>query len=247
VGIDGTEPPLDSIPKVAARYVKEIQASGIPGPYVLSGYSIGGIIAFELAQQMQDAGLKVSRVIVFDLLAPGYPKQFPIWHRLRLHSRRFLKAGWKDKRKYLRERVEHLRSRILARFGHYTVAPEVVPGVDIIPHQRVRAVLSGLLKGWSHYWPQKPFDGEIVMMSSTEPLDWVGSVFDDPCKGWSRWTTQPVKLYPIDAPHTLFFRDEYVEQVVGHVREVLQAVGADHHPADEKNGAPVGLAALNRG
>jgi amino acid adenylation domain-containing protein len=237
VGIDGTEPPLDSIPAIAARYLKEIQAAQPQGPYVLSGYSIGGIIAFELAQQMQAAGMKVSRVIVFDLMAPGYPRRLPFMQRAYLHGRRVLAIDWREKGNYLLERAKNISARVMSHFGCYRVAAGQIPGIDVIPHQRVRAVLTGLLKGWSRYWPQKRFDGEIVMMSSTVQDEWVGSVMDDPSKGWSRWTTRPVKLYTINAPHTLFFREGYVDQLVGRVREVLEAAKAESQaPVDLGSG-----------
>lgn len=233
VGIDGTEPPLDSVPEIAARYLDEIRAACPNGPYVLGGYSVGGIIAFELAQQMQAAAMEVSRVVIFDLPAPGYPKLLPLWHRLYLHCRKILKMDWQGKRTYLRERIEKLHLRIF--HGRYAVSPEEVPGIDIIPAARVHAVLSRLLKAWSNYWPQKPFDGQLVMVSSTIPVDWLGSVFDDPCKGWSRWTTRPLKLYQVDAPHTEFFNGKYVEQVERHIREVLESAQAQQ----ELVGAPL--------
>jgi amino acid adenylation domain-containing protein len=248
VGIDGTEPPLDSIPAIAARYLKEIQAAQPEGPYVLSGYSIGGIIAFELAQQMQAAGMKVSRVIVFDLMAPGYPRRLPFWQRAYLHGRRILAIDWREKWGYLIERAKNVAARVMSRFGRYRVPAGQIPGIDVIPHQRVRAVLNGLLKGWSHYWPQKAFDGQIVMMSSTVADDWVGSVMDDPSKGWSRWSTQPVKLCSINAPHTLFFREGYVDQLVGRVREVLETAkdqsqaSGEHITAGNRSGIREGEA-----
>ena len=48
------------------------------GPYVLGGYSVGGLMAFEVALMMQKRGLEVARVISFDTHAPGYPRKLPL-------------------------------------------------------------------------------------------------------------------------------------------------------------------------
>jgi hypothetical protein len=131
------------------------------------------------------------------------------------------------KLKYLLERSEKLRWKIQSKFGRYTVAPGDVPGIDIVPHERIYSVLSGLLKALAHYWPSKPLDCQIVVVGSTAPLEWVGAVLDDPCHGWSAWTTKPVKLYQIDAPHTQLFRDDYIEQVARDMREVIETAKAE--------------------
>jgi len=228
VGIDGTEPPLESIAEIAARYLKEIKAACPSGPYVLSGYSVGGLVAFELAQQMQAAGMKVSRVVIFDLWAPGYPKPLPAWQRLYEHARTFLRLDWRGKWKYLRKRYENLRFGIFAAFGRHKISPDEVPGIEMVPQERIHSVLSLLLKAAVNYWPQQPFEGQIVVVSSAIPGHRIGYAIDDPGMGWAHWTTRPVKQYQLNAPHTEFFRDEYVEQVVHQIREVLEAARAEH-------------------
>ncbi|MCI4185726.1 SDR family NAD(P)-dependent oxidoreductase [Dickeya dianthicola] len=64
-------PPLDSIESMARYYIDIIQASNAAGPYELAGYSMGGIIAYEMARQLQLAGLRVSSLI---LLEPPFPQ-----------------------------------------------------------------------------------------------------------------------------------------------------------------------------
>src|SRR5262249_16494310 len=48
--LDGLRAP-DTIEAIAADYLKDIQAVQPEGPYFLGGFSVGGMIAFELAQQ----------------------------------------------------------------------------------------------------------------------------------------------------------------------------------------------------
>jgi acyl transferase domain-containing protein/thioesterase domain-containing protein len=73
-GIDGDEMPDATIEEMAARYVAELRAAH-PGPYMLGGYSGGGIVTFEMVRQLQAAGAEVQYVVFFDGAPPG--KAFP--------------------------------------------------------------------------------------------------------------------------------------------------------------------------
>lgn len=59
-----------SIKEMASRYVQEIKKVWPSGPYNLCGMCIGGLIAFEVAQQLEHGGDKVDALIVFDTGAP---------------------------------------------------------------------------------------------------------------------------------------------------------------------------------
>lgn len=56
---------------LAAHYLQEMQAIHPQGPYMLMGFSFGGVIAFEIAQQLVAKGQKVALLIMFDTFAPG--------------------------------------------------------------------------------------------------------------------------------------------------------------------------------
>src|SRR4029450_1245556 len=45
---------------IAASYLNEIRAIRSAGPYFIGGYSFGGIVALEMAQQLTDAGEHVA-------------------------------------------------------------------------------------------------------------------------------------------------------------------------------------------
>ncbi len=63
--------PLESIESMARYYIEILQASNATGPYALAGYSMGGIIAYEMTRQLQLAGFRVSSLI---LLEPPFPQ-----------------------------------------------------------------------------------------------------------------------------------------------------------------------------
>ena len=65
-GLDGQQPCLSSLEEMAAHYIKEIRAVQPEGPYFLGGYSLGGIIGYEMAQQICAGGEEVALVALLD-------------------------------------------------------------------------------------------------------------------------------------------------------------------------------------
>ncbi len=55
-----------AIEHMAAYYITAIQAVQPAGPYLLGGWSMGGVVAFEMAQQLQRQGHEVPLLAIFD-------------------------------------------------------------------------------------------------------------------------------------------------------------------------------------
>ena len=60
----------ETIPRMAERYLAAIQAVQPEGPYHLAGWSFGGIVAFEMAQQLVRSGAVVATLVLLDAPAP---------------------------------------------------------------------------------------------------------------------------------------------------------------------------------
>ena len=69
-GIDGVSRPHHSIEEMANAYLAEIREVQPEGPYMLGGYSGGGLVAFEMAHQLTAAGETVALVVMFDTFPP---------------------------------------------------------------------------------------------------------------------------------------------------------------------------------
>jgi len=70
--IGGAEPHTD-MQTAAADYLDEIRARQPVGPYLLGGYSGGGITAYEMAQQLRAAGEEVAVLALLDTPLPVRP------------------------------------------------------------------------------------------------------------------------------------------------------------------------------
>lgn len=71
VGLSGAQEPLTHIEEMAATYIEALQEIQPNGPYYLAGWSMGGVVAIEMAQQLQASGQEVALVALIDSYAPS--------------------------------------------------------------------------------------------------------------------------------------------------------------------------------
>ncbi|GGH08663.1 non-ribosomal peptide synthetase [Mucilaginibacter phyllosphaerae] len=72
-GLNGVDEPLNRMEDIAAHYISAIRAQNPDGPYALAGFSFGGIIAFEMAKQMEALNKEVRMLAMFDTYAYRTP------------------------------------------------------------------------------------------------------------------------------------------------------------------------------
>ncbi|OQW32699.1 MAG: hypothetical protein A4E19_04880 [Nitrospira sp. SG-bin1] len=63
-GYDGKVEPYDSVPEMARHYIAEIRSRFPQGPYIIIGVCTGGLVAYEIAQQLVDQKEAVTLVIL---------------------------------------------------------------------------------------------------------------------------------------------------------------------------------------
>jgi amino acid adenylation domain-containing protein len=74
-GLEQGQEPLTLIQEMAASYIDEMRSVQSEGPYHLGGWSLGGIVAFEMAHQLRRAGQEVASLVLFDSFAPELIRQ----------------------------------------------------------------------------------------------------------------------------------------------------------------------------
>jgi amino acid adenylation domain-containing protein len=68
-GVEGEAPPLQTVEEQASHYVRAVRKIQPEGPYFLAGWSTGGLVAFEMAQQLAEEGEKTALLALFDTRA----------------------------------------------------------------------------------------------------------------------------------------------------------------------------------
>lgn len=71
-GLHGERIPHSRIETMAAHYIDEMRSVQPRGPYFLAGWSMGGIVAFEMAQQFERQGLPVGLLALVDSEIPRH-------------------------------------------------------------------------------------------------------------------------------------------------------------------------------
>jgi thioesterase domain-containing protein len=125
---------------MAAAYIEDIRAVQAQGPYRLAGASIGGLVVFEMAQQLRHRGESVDVLILLDPSQAGVPVSPDRLVRIRRITRRALDRVAEAWRKTGRRVPRRLR---LARF------------------------LEVSLGAASRYQP-KPYPGRVLLLVAAE-------------------------------------------------------------------------------
>jgi acetoacetyl-CoA synthetase len=95
-GIDGVDEPLDRIEDMAQFYLDAIRQLQPRGPYILIGYSLGGLVMLEMAQRLLANGEKVALLAMLD----AYPdaRFLSVAQRIRLTARQVKQRGLRGSR-----------------------------------------------------------------------------------------------------------------------------------------------------
>jgi acetoacetyl-CoA synthetase len=94
-GVDGVQRPLDRIEDTAEFFLAAIRQVQPHGPYFLIGYSLGGLVAFEIARQLASQGAKMGLLCMVDAYPDRRYLSFPQRLRLtwQLIGRKLSKSG----------------------------------------------------------------------------------------------------------------------------------------------------------
>jgi acyl transferase domain-containing protein len=91
-GLLGNESPHETFEETASDYLAEVRAVQPHGPYLLGGFSGGGITAWEMARQLRLQGEEVPLVVLLDT---PLPQDEPLnWReKLMIHQQNFAREG----------------------------------------------------------------------------------------------------------------------------------------------------------
>ena len=198
-GRDGEQPPLKRVEALAAHYVDEILAKQPEGPCFLGGVSMGGIVAFEMAQQLRTKGQEVAAVTLLDTQCP-VPTHTA--ERVRRRGNRIVHLA-----RRVRHHVHNLSQLDRGEQARYIKGKaRVVKGL-IIPGSPVRETN---IQAARTYVP-KPYPGRITLFWSTEPRP---AVSPDTRLRWADLATGGLEIHEVPGDHLSMMTEPHV-QVLG--------------------------------
>lgn len=172
---------------MAADYVEQIRSVQPHGPYALAGFSFGGMIAFEMAQQLLRSGEKVELVALLDTQLDDQCLTFQDWlaHqgcRFGLGLREFRALSWRRRVDYVVMKAGHIADRLRVIAGkppkHCGLEEKALRGVLAIPPS-LRKIVVGLRVAMAAYRP-KPYPGKVTFFHSAIP----NPHWRDPLRVW---------------------------------------------------------------
>lgn len=218
---DGTSP--DALEEVAATYVAALRTIEPDGPYHLVGWSAGGLVAFEMARQLQSTGAEVGVLVLGDSAPPGWQSDdfVPPEQRTksrppsvidRLRGRRHL--AWSDLPAAVISDTRRITNRVRAAARRPSVGDAIA--VDERAHREVEAA----------EWRGRVFRSTLELHQSYRPAPYPGRAVLLHCVGTDRqriagWQTLcegGLDVHDIDAEHTELF----VEPALTEVSTILQ-------------------------
>jgi thioesterase domain-containing protein len=215
-GMDGREPPHTLIEPMAAEYIAEIRRQHPKGPYHLAGYSLGGLVVFEMARQLAALGAPVGIIAILDAHAPGHPRRLPALKRLQIHGSKFAALSWRERRTYLAERFSNRLGRSDQRSDYEA---QVRGAADLSPS--TRGVIEAHLGALHHYRPE-PYPGRVQLFRSREQEAWSEMYVPDYTMGWGELVEGGLDLYWVPGGHLEMFHPAAVETLTRQLGELLR-------------------------
>jgi thioesterase domain-containing protein len=170
---------------MAAHYIEEIRTLQPEGPYFIGGHCIGGLIAFEMAQQLHRQGERVGLLALFDSYAPRRGRaRSSLFYRYRyktirlfemtvgLHVNNLLIIEPKERLSYLREKFNKALYKLYMGLGSAW-----------IPAARQRRNILRAGSQASRNYDPKIYPGKITLFRAT---NLGGGIDHDPQMGWGR-------------------------------------------------------------
>jgi thioesterase domain-containing protein len=189
---------------LARQYVAAIRAVQPEGPYFLFGYSLGGLIAFAMACQLEDAGQKVALLGIGDMAAPGSSpetdasraKRAPLTPR-NLPVRAIRSA---------RARVRRRRREISRRAARWRMGRCMATGRAVPPHLRKDFSMWQLGEHHRTYRPLRGISSPTLLVQT----DSAGRVTPE---AWGRFVSGPIETVLIPGRHVDLIHRPMIEEL----------------------------------
>lgn len=210
-GVDGREPPHQSLEEMAQYYADAIKHVEPEGPYHLVGWSLGGNIAFEVARRLSEDGDKIGMLALLDsgLLGDDEPLNeadflplivalFPGGEHLPLEDLR---------QKSSQEQLNY--------FIDQASQAGIVPTDAGNLGAQIFRVFQANIKAVHHYRPSK-FSGKITLVRPKDQMK-TSDLFDDNALGWEQFADE-IEVLQVPGDHAGMLRSPAVDKIAEFLR-----------------------------
>jgi non-ribosomal peptide synthetase component F/thioesterase domain-containing protein len=228
-----------SLEERSAKYLEAVRTVQPHGPYFLGGWSFGGYVAYEMAQQLRSMNEDVGALLLLDITAVP-PRENREESRnakaLELEDAEFLLRIVKGESpaEFSLEAVQHEGPEERLRY----LLNQLVAAQLLAPETTLSQVRD-FITGWKRRaqsvndYDMRPFGGRITLIRSTErPPGSEGPDLDpnDETAGFAKLSPETVRVYPVQgARHANLVFPPFAEKVKEIIEKCIQ--DAEHQPA----------------
>ena len=223
-GVNGQDTPDPTVEAMATRYLDAVRKVQPRGPYLLGGYSGGGIVALEMSRQLAQFGDRVDLAMLFDTYKPHFDSSTPLekaWsmaQNIREHGlRTMITPAW----------LRGVAHRRLARIG---LAIADMTDVDMPVEVDLFFAFEGAVRGYRY--GQYPTSVVLLRAAPQRPTF-------HPDYSWQNNLSGFFEEYRVPGDHLTLFAPEYTPALAATVTEALnradQAEARGH--SDRSHGA----------
>ncbi len=238
-GIDGECEPVADLRELASGYLRQVKKVQPKGPYLLGGWSAGGVIAFQMAHELRAAGEEVARVVMCDtvsqeLLQPALPlsrAEMKVYiHRqlaqmvehlarqrgVELPEGTAFERFQKENPKFLVNRVR-LTFEILKEAG-------VFESLDTPIFKVFRANVTAVA---TYDMPREKLDVKLALLRCENKEFGLDLAKTNPSYEWGTRTTHEVEVHPMPSHHFALFSGDVLPISARALQRILDAADAE--------------------
>ncbi|MCI5116355.1 MAG: amino acid adenylation domain-containing protein [Candidatus Electrothrix sp. LOE1_4_5] len=206
-----------SVEKLAARYIGAIKTIQPYGPYQIGGHSFGGVVAFEIVRQLENAHEEVSLLVLLDESAPlanaksrkkteseellDYLKWLAHFNEIEMYDGNF-ESYTSDQRFELA--VKYLNQSGLA--------------LDRQELETTFRAFTNNYKCYNSYIPQGNIVSRVVLLQSQEQ----NVECQEDGLGWQAYVKQPIEVVKVSGGHFSMLTMPHVKEVAGVMLDILK-------------------------
>lgn len=232
-GLNPGEEPLDRIEEMAAHYIKEILLQNPDGKYCLAGYSLGGLIAWEMAAQLKANGKEVPLLALFDAVAKyewagsgnsgNMKKKIK---KLGFNLSLLVKEPGKAieyKSSVLKMQLQHMKGKLTMAYRN-NKTNEIEEGY--LPYGK--EVYEKSLEAYGKY-ELKPLDIHVDLFKAKEQMFYL----HDPINyGWDQFAEEGLTIHEIEGNHLTLFDEPHGQQVAEALGKRLEHIRYKYQKQD---------------
>nr|AWI62629.1 nonribosomal peptide synthetase [Cystobacter sp.] len=236
-GLEDGQPVLEDVAAFASRYIEVMREQQPRGPYLLSGWSFGGLIAYEMARQLRARGEDVALLALFDAgLGAAVNRERDLAETP--DQATLLHALFEDE---LELPLEHLRALEPEAQLRYVIeqargASIVAPGFSSQDAKRFLEMFQRNIRVAQRYQPGG-YAGRVMLFTAAEQPDTFKA---DPTLGWAALIEDGLTVVQVPGRHQTLLRKPNVRVLARHLGEALEAVHRAHPWLAEAERAAVG-------